>query len=520
MTTLALSAAATPSQTDLPLASLDLLEEADHLRSILRSCHSRRSVAKDRALRRIESELHALGTARRSKSPFIAIERRLARLAWDIRTLLLSEVYACTARIQRSPPHARGHALPTSGRVEHTYERNLQPTALESRLARFAPAPPPGYRAHHLIFSSGMASISAFYQSFLRITKATAERPLAITNAGAYFETRVLFDLLSSSVVRTTNLSDEDAIVQTPADILHVETTRYDWDLEPLAISTLTRAAARCRRLAIVVDTTLSGARFPVDTLLRRLAPLPNAPALVVQLASGLKLHQEGLELANVGLMTIYERVSTAASSRGDFVPRFVDFLRKMRTILGVCPSLETVASLEKASFFLDPTRRTETSHADRVFAANAKLARSVPTGGLFERIAHPARSRRADTAAVAPFVVFHLREDDLDNHGLLLGVLAFEARRRRLDFSAGSSFGFRGHRYECIVPNLHERRALFKVALGSRPGPFQHEVIRLIDELARYPSFARLRAAYPEIVPVDMQAVVRSGATRDDTLH
>lgn len=218
--------------------------------------------------------------------------------------------------------------------------------------------------------------------------------------------------------------------------------------------------------------------------------------------SSGLKLDQAGLELANVGILSLF--VPEGAPGMPP-APRLGHYLRKMRTILGSGLTLDEVAALE-APWFLD--RKSFERHCRAVFVNNAMVSACLQgIKGIFSRIVHPslADPQSPVPTVQAPFSVLHLREDSLDNHGFLLAVLAAEARRRGLCFDAGSSFGFRGHRYEVIIPRLADRKGLFKVAMGARGGPSRTGIVELMQELAACPDMQALRARYPKLRQVQL---------------
>jgi hypothetical protein len=248
----------------------------------------------------------------------------------------------------------------------------------------------------------------------------------------------------------------------------------------------------------LVFDTTLCGPFFPLQSLLRALDGSA-APRLVVRMNSALKLDQAGLEFANVGVLSLY---TPESAPERESAPVIGHYLRKMRTILGSGLSFDAICALE-VPWFLDPEHLRE--HCRAVFVNNALFAQCLQgIEGLFACIAHPCLGALSEEPwAQAPFTVLHLREDDLESYGLLLAVLTEESRRRGLSFYAGSSFGFRGHRYEVIIPRVADRRGLFKVAMGARKGPSRAGVVALLQEVAAIPDIVALRARYPDVRPV-----------------
>ena len=436
----------------------------------------------------------------------LAGEGRLDDLTLELRRLLLARAHACADRHMKSPPHDEAARLPSGERVEFTYERNLRAGTLEARLANYRPRSD-GWDSAHIGFRSGMAALSCWLVCRVRMIQPGAERPHRLAMRGGYFETHVLLELLRTPGFEPTLTASQQAIEAavregTTDDVL-IEPVVYDWELETFDLAALLRAwrdAPQPPR-ALVVDATVVGLSFPLEQLLDGLRARP--PEIVVVVQSGLKLEQQGLELANVGLLSLYtpRGIETSATAQETAV-----LLRKMRTILGTAPSLDALAALD-TPFVLDPALCA--TYQQAVFRNNALLAHALSerAGKLFGRIVHPSLSGVAQRPwARAPFVIGHLAEDTLETHGLLLAVIALTASARNVPLVMGSSFGFRHSRAETIVPSITEGRGLFKVAMGARAGPARTAVIKLLCELAEYSDTDALRRAYPQARPVTFE--------------
>lgn len=79
----------------------------------------------------------------------------------------------------KSPPLNTMKILPSNNKIDFSYERNIQANLLEERSGQ--------YRSQHdlwnsdrVMFSSGMASISTFMQSYLGMFKPSIDKPLTI----------------------------------------------------------------------------------------------------------------------------------------------------------------------------------------------------------------------------------------------------------------------------------------------------------------------------------------------------
>lgn len=434
----------------------------------------------------------------------LAREAELDALSQALRAIWLSVAHSCSDRYMKSPPLTQPKRTPSGSAVEYSYERNLQTELLERRCFRYAPSPP-GWFADHVLFSSGQAALACFLQSWFSMIRPDASDPLRLLLHGNYFETQVLLGLLRHPGFDWRLSADDGDLRQSvqkgEVDLVLIEPVRYEWALTPIDLAGL--AGALRRREAgsapvLMFDTTLCGPFFPLQSLLRALDG-STAPSLVVRMNSALKLDQAGLEFANVGVLSLYTPMS---APEREAAPAIGHYLRKMRTILGSGLSFDAMCALE-VPWFLDPEHLR--NHSRAVLVNNALFAQSLHgIEGLFARIAHPSLSALSDEPwAQAPFTVLHLHEDDLENYGLLLAVLTEESRRRGLSFHAGSSFGFRGHRYEAIIPRIADRRGLFKVAMGSRKGPSLAGVVALLREVAAIPNIPALRARYSDVRPV-----------------
>lgn len=438
----------------------------------------------------------------------LTYEARLEELSVELRKCWLSIAHETADNYFKSPPLTQRKRSVMGDPVEFSYERNLQPTLLEDRLAYFHGSKD-GWQSAHVVFRSGQAGLMTLLTSWLSMLRPPAEAPMRLGMYGAYFETQMMLRLLERPGFEWSRLDTASeisrAIESYGLDVLLLETVCYDWELEPLDINKLVSAweKQRGRGLSMTIfDTTLSGPFFPLDPVLETLRQA-EAQEVIVAYTSALKLHQMGLELSNVGLISIF------TPKGSDTVPeaaQIADYIRAMRTIHGSTLTFDESVSLE-APWFLEPVSFRR--HCKSVFVNNA-LAADALNGidGLFERVAHPSLLHSAEQAiwAQAPFCVVHLKEDTLEAHGLLLGVLGYEAQRRGLSFVHGSSFGFRGHRYETIIPKMSEGRGLFKVAMGARSGPSRQGVLSLLQEIGSYPDMSSLRAAYPEVSPVSME--------------
>lgn len=375
------------------------------------------------------------------RAPFV-VERHFERFSRDLRALWLRSVAAETSLVLRSPTEWEATRI-SAQHDSFGYERDLQPHELEARCdAFFGPVPAP-WRSEHLLFSSGQAALSSVLLAF------RSPSPLRVQHLGGYFETRQLIQSCPSLCV----------LVERDADIVIAEPVESNGGFDYHGRAEIAAAAAGAK--ALLLDTTLLGRTDRIGELLPRL----DGDLLVLRCASGLKLLQGGLELANVGIVGVHSRA-------GETLAGFADALREMRTLCGSGLRFADVLALE-APFVFDPAYTDR--YADAIFAHNAALAQAVATQNLLfvpPFAAHP-----------SPYCVFSLRSDDEQGYERLAELIATRARERDCNFARGGSFGFRGHRYEIVRPANHP--PFLRVAMGRREGWSCQGIIRLMAEIA-----------------------------------
>lgn len=269
-----------------------------------------------------------------------------------------------------------------------------------------------------------------------------------VQSQAAYFETSFLRQVLRH---------------EGPCDVAWFESVCYDWELTPWDLEIQNQPAV------IVVDTTLTGQRLRLSQVLQR-----HRPQLAVRVFSALKLDQRGQELENCGALLLAGPPETVRAVRHG--------LERLRDLLGTRPGCGRLSP--------DWVLRPDDGHAEAVLENNAWLAARLQAGGLLQRVVYP-------PSLGSPFVVLHCEHPQY-----IAAALERESRRRALPFARGASFGFVSHRHEYIIPVLREQRILYKVAMGSSPGPSRQGVLELLQEVFGQPDLRALQRAFPGLRP------------------
>lgn len=434
-------------------------------------------------------DLYALTTDAQIET--LAGERALDACVLELRRLWMATAHEYADATYRSPIAGTPSDLPASPALAYSYERSIERNAIEERLAAYRPVPP-GWRAEHFLYSSGMAAITGCFTALPGVLGAAPGERIPLVAAGAYFETLAALEVAHG--IAPSIVADERGLVEHLARhrprAVFVEPIVYDVDLMPVDMFAVVDAiAAQPDPPALILDSTLVGPALPMARLLTHLR-FSGVPA-VIQISSGLKLDQAGLELANAGMLSIYVPERDDGSDALDAIATHV---RTVRRLAGTALSLDAIALLD-VPFFLDPASFYEYTAA--VFDHNAALARALSAGGIFERIVHPVLHGGDMPWAVAPFVMCHVADDDPATARAIEAIVDAEARRRGLAFERGGSFGFRSHRFEAIELAGGRRRTLFKIALGARRGPSLAGITELLSEVAAARDVDALRARF-----------------------
>jgi hypothetical protein len=430
---------------------------------------------------RLQAWLAAVNALCEDDLPAWRMEAELDRLALALRRICLSLAHAVSDRALRSPLDRDVTIAPDGEAIDFGYERSIEPDALEARCAAYAPAPS-GWQADHVLFSSGQAAMNTLLLA-LSPRGATPTNPPRIRHLGGYFETEELIAMLAShGMARELPKDGSDH-----ADVLIIEPVYFDRAAQAHMVDIQDALRAHCASAEgcptlVIVDTTLTGPCFDLSRMLPREMTCLEPTPVLARLSSGLKLDQAGLELANVGIVSVYRHESQR------FAIDPVEKLKKARVLTGAGLGFDAIGALE-APWFLD--RDFARTYAGTVFENNALLARRLAEiDGLLSQVSHPSLGAGG---ADAPFVLLQLHEDEPEDYRRLEEIIARRAKARRLRFDKGGSFGFRGHRYEAILPKAGEITPFLRVALGARKGWSRDGITALLCEIAQAPSLDEL---------------------------
>jgi hypothetical protein len=408
--------------------------------------------------------------------PMLKTDNALQRYASELRAGFLRAMALKYADHWLTPPTGRKFVFPGSAiAYDYAYDRQHIPEVIERRL-RDA-----GHRRGRkgaLICGSGMAAITIAAQSLAALLP-----ELSISALASYFETFTLLSLsgLRDRCRRVTEQEQLHRAFRTGgANVIYIEPVQYNWRLNSIDWDRLlAEIDGAADPPVVILDTTLSGSSPVLEDLIDRF--LASRCPLLLCLRSGLKLDQEGLELANLGVLEWWIR-----DDNDPALARLQAVAEAYRTVAGVGIGWHAACALSPG-FVLDH-RRAQAFSAS-IFASNRALfAATELSGDIFVRKTY------APPPWDAPFVLFHLRQGNARQYQLLAALIAREAERRRLDWTMSGSFGFRTERFETILPGEQKRagerpEGVLKIACGCYRGARFWAIVDLINELARFNS-------------------------------
>ena len=214
----------------------------------------------------------------------------------------------------------------------------------------------------------------------------------------------------------------------------------------------------------------------------------------MVTLRSGAELDQAGLDLADVGIASIFRHKSKSETQD------FARCLRQARATVGAELNAADTGVLQAPWFLNGGYFRRYTG---AVFDNNARLADDLGGGGhLFANVLHPQFARARCRWAQAPYTLLRLKDPSEENYKFLERVIAYESRRRGIFLERGPGFGHRGHRFQAVIPDKQRGAPFLRVAMGARSTPSLERTSRLLRELSKFRDFSQLAAQYEGAVP------------------
>lgn len=316
---------------------------------------------------------------------------------------------------------------------------------------------PDSWVSETVLFRNEMAAQAGILLAIQDMCRPTSAAPLLVSSWVGHAPTRSLLIHRERASVQPTPVGSQSVLnMMSHAGILVWETVRRDHTLEVWDMNCALKNWSGGAPRFLVVDTSLSGRRFPLNQFLQRLQRSQRPPTLVFQVRSH--------ESADAGVVTVYAMDNGVTGNVGRL-------LRLVRHVSGSELSAEKVTLLAQAALYASEAQCRE----DAVVENNAALARRLyQCKEICESIVHPCLSSLSSADwAVAPHVYLHLR-DGVGEH--LFQKLVDECRRRGLPFGVNQG-QYNG--LQLVHGNL-------KISLGPAVSSTSVEFAELLEGLVK----------------------------------
>ena len=197
---------------------------------------------------------------------------------------------------------------------------------------------------------------------------------------------------------------------------------------------------------------------------------------MIVFYRSGIKLDHQGMELSNLGVMSIY--FSSNLNHMGN---KLKDYLTNNRSRMGL-----TLSLLESEVLNNDLIKDGvpyATAILNNTYDFVKKL--NIPDHSFIEKIIFP-NINQNDEDFMTPYFFLKLSEENEDDYIKLTNIVINECKRQNCSASFRTSFGFRNISFEYFKNNKLIAEKVFKIAPGKLKWYKYFLMIDIINTVAK----------------------------------
>lgn len=343
--------------------------------------------------------------------------------------------------------------------ISFSYERNISHRVLERR---FDLSIDSDFYHKTIFFNSG---ISAIYNVIISLKRILRKEKLNILTQSSYFETGMINSILMNSI------STLDSNTDVEFDVIFIESIDYN-NLCYCSLIELIQSReisfSDNQITFIIVDTTLYKDKNEVENTFGKIFP---TNVILIEVESLIKFYQLGLELSNVGAVTIYSHYSIC-----EIVDDLAVYLKKVRNISGSNLNLYEIALLSNELMLnhdlVDVYRTRIYKNARKFYDILSKEKSNF-------KFIYPEKNK-----GESPFIIMKNESYTIDDYLLYCSLLKIIVEEEEVDVIMGSSFGFNHTRYELIITDRVKGEAFIKLSIGAFDENSQIEFASLINRL------------------------------------
>ncbi|WP_288646381.1 hypothetical protein [uncultured Lactobacillus sp.] len=245
------------------------------------------------------------------------------------------------------------------------------------------------------LFSSGMSAISNLFYCF----SSFLSNNLNIQASVGYFETKYFFKILSSmgnDVSLGFNCNKD-------SNTFYFEPIKYDATLSMTNMESLVKSinSSKSKIKFIIMDSTMHNKTNIIKGLIKSIDNIDNV--VFCDVRSGLKLDQEGLELSNLGICTIF-----VSKGNIEFFEAIKRYIEQYKNLTGTNLSFHSLALNHYFEHENKSVEYTKKVKKQIVWAQKVLNERPVSTSSIKNIIWR--KGKVYDDTLVAPFIFIELK--------------------------------------------------------------------------------------------------------------
>lgn len=390
-------------------------------------------------------------------------EKIINNFITEIRFLIQEKAFNSTVDEYRSPMYHVSRSSINSTNYTYDYERTIKYQNLE-RLFHKSSEYLDGFT---LIYRSGMSVLSSIINLIFKFYNSVN----CISHIG-YYESMLLLNDFKKNITNVDfNVVKDERVLN--AEFYFIEFVKANFNFETIDFeSFITKIPVDSKKLIFLVfDISFLGDSINYDEILNLLKN--HNHIITIFYRSGLKLDQEGFDLINLGIASLY-----LSHDIEDIKETLLDFMQSNRSYAGTSLSLmeldilKTIIEihnknyakiiLENTAFFFSQLNVSDDSFVDRIITADINYTNISQYS--------------------TPYFFIKLKSATEDDYINISKLIKYELRKVGLDIGFRTSFGFRNISFEYIKNKNVKNSEILKIVPGLMKGYTYYKMIDILN--------------------------------------
>lgn len=378
-----------------------------------------------------------------------------------IRTKWLKKVNDLTSMYNQSPWRGQEPKDINGQIVPYTYGTLVNDEHTSKLLEGFEIK---GREKRTYLYNNGMAAIRGtidIINSFIRDN-------IKIMCDGGYFETRIYIETLKNCGFSVNSTEDNEYF-----NVFFAEPIQYLLHLPKLDIerfiAKITTSKAKVK--FVIIDSTMDCSTHLFSIIESKIRN--NQNIIYIEVRSGIKQDQFGLELANLGISTWY--ISKKNKNFGDCL---FQYIKTHKDIVGDNISYNKMMIISKCSF----EKSIEYKNLIHRIAYDFYRSLVIESHKYILEIIYPRLETDYEILSM-PFIFIKFRLSYKESYEILLDNIINVCKRKGIFLPYRNSFGFRYPSIEYIY-DFKTKECVMKISLGVYKGALYNELLSIINDM------------------------------------